>query len=221
MAKYHLMKKLILLFISIISFAFSGNAQIMNCGSFCILNINNLDTANNEVDVIVYNGDTNSVNYPTIVVVDAVGDTVANINNVFYFFAHPANDTLTHTIPTTWDSIPTAFTGTVYVTDQIYDTTCAFSYPMVCTVGINEYASANTELLIYPNPASTTINISLKELKGQPANVTLYDATGRAVKNISTTNMNLSIDRGDLRSGIYFIDVIMGNKRLTKKIILE
>lgn len=215
------MKKLVLLFISIISFTFSGNAQIMNCGNFCILNINNLDTVNNEVDVIVYNGDTNSVNYPTIVVVDAVGDTVANINNVFYFFAHPANDTLTHTIPTTWDSIPTGFTGTVYITDQIYDTTCAFSYPMTCTVGINEYASANTDLLIYPNPASTIINISLEGSNNQAAIITLYDATGRSVKNISTTSTNLSIDRGELRSGIYFIDVMIGNKRLTKKIILE
>ncbi|MBA3971655.1 MAG: hypothetical protein H0X46_05830, partial [Bacteroidetes bacterium] len=88
------MKKLTFLFAFILAFATISNAQIMNCSKFCILNINNLDTNSNEVDVIVYNGDTTHVNYPTIVVTDASGDTVANINNMFFFFAHPANDTM-------------------------------------------------------------------------------------------------------------------------------
>ena len=218
------MKKNLLFFISMLALVSASNAQIMNCGSFCILNINNLspvDTVSNELDVIVYNGDTNSVNYPTIVVVNSLGDTVANINNLFFFFAHGPNDTVTHTIPTTLDSIPTGFTGTVYITDQIYDTTCAYAYPMTCTVGINEYSSVTNDLLIYPNPASDVINISVKNLKNAKASITMYDAKGKAVRSYLTTDSNLSIDRGNLRSGIYFVDVIVGNQRLSKKIILE
>jgi type IX secretion system substrate protein len=217
------MKKILLIFISVFVFASVSNSQIMNCGSFCILNITNLDdsdTNNVMLDVIVYNGDTNSVNYPTIVVVNSLGDTVANINNMFFFFLHGANDTMTHTIPTTLDSIPAGFTGTVYITDQIYDTTCSYSYPMSCTVGINEYAAVN-EMKIFPNPASDIINIDLGELKNRTAAITLYDATGKAVKNITTANRNVVLERGNLRSGIYFIDVIIDNKRFSKKIILE
>ena len=216
------MKKLLLLFISILAFNFS-NAQSMNCGSFCVLSIGNVDTVgSNTLDVTIYNGDSVFVNYPVVVVTNSIGDTIANINSLFYFFGHMAGDTLTHTIPTTVDSLASGFTGTVYYDDPTDSLpACAYSYPMACTVGINEYASNNVSFIVYPNPATTVINISISELRNNSANITIYDVTGRAVKTVSTTEKNLSIDRGDLRSGIYFIQLRTGESVLIKKIILE
>lgn len=215
------MKKITLLFIFISVFAFSSKAQVY-CGNFCVIGINNIDTIGvNTLDVTIYNGDSHQVNYPTIVVTNALGDTVANIEDYFYLFAHMPGDTLTQTIPTSLDSIPAGFTGTVYLTDRIYSSTCAFSYPMTCTsLGIDELAT-NSAMTIYPNPATTTINISLSELKNNQAHFTMYDATGKRVKSFSSFAAENSIDRDDLPSGIYFITVLIGDKQLTKKIVLE
>jgi hypothetical protein len=213
-------KKLLLALFSIAVISFVNAQGIMNCGNFCVLSIGNLDTLANTVDVTIYNGDTNAVNYPTIVITDATGDTVANKTNYFYLFAHPAGDTLTQTIPSDWDSIPTGFTGTVYLTDQIWDSTCAYAYPMSCTVGIHEYAS-NAEFSVYPNPAAEAINIRLPKHRNASAEIALYDMTGRKARQLTTQESSVSIIRGDLRSGIYFVEIILDGKRLTKKIVLE
>ncbi len=216
------MKKFTFLFILTSVLAFSGKAQTMNCGNFCVLNINNIDTVGpNTVDVTIYNGDTNSVNYPTIMVTNSLGDTVVNISDYFYLFAHPAGDTVVQTLPTSWDSIPTGFTGTVYLTDRIYSLTCSYAYPMSCTVGINEAALDDNTMLIYPSPATSTINITLNGLKNNNAFFTMYDGTGKNVRSFSSTSVQNTIERGDLQKGIYFISVIIGDKQLTKKIILD
>lgn len=215
------MKKLLLLSIAILSFTFTSKAQLMTCTDFCVLNINNVDTINNTLDVTIYNGDSVFVNYPIVVVTNSIGDTIANINNLFYFFGHMPGDTLVHTIPTTADSIPAGFTGTVYYDDPMDSLApCAYSFPMTCTVGINEIAS-NVSFNIYPNPASTIINLDLSELNNTGTTVKMYDVTGKIVKTISTNEKTLTIDRADLRSGIYFVQVMVADKVLTKKIVLE
>ena len=216
------MKKIFLLSIAIIAFTFTSKSQNITCGSFCILNINNIDTVgSNTLDVTIYNGDSVFINYPIVVVTNSTGDTIANIDNLFFFFGQLPGDTVAHTLPTSVDSIPAGFTGTVYLDDPT-DTlpACAFSYPMTCSVGINELAS-NISFSIYPNPASTIINLDLSELNNSTTTVRMYDITGKTVRIISTTEKTLSMDRGDLRSGIYFVQVIVADKVFTKKIVLE
>lgn len=215
------MKKLLLLSITIIAFTFISKAQNITCGSFCILNINNVDSTNDVLDVTIYNGDSVFINYPIVVVTNSLGDTIANIDNLFYFFGQLPGDTVAHTIPTSIDSLPTGFTGTVYLDDPTDSLpACAYSYPMSCSVGMNELAS-NISINIYPNPATTIINLDLNELNNSATTIKMYDVTGKTVKTISTTEKMLSIDRGDLRSGIYFVQVFVADKVLTKKIVLE
>lgn len=216
------MKKKKLLFALIIGFSSANIAQTINCGSFCVLSIGNVDTLTNELDVTIYNGDTNSVNYPSVVVVNGIGDTIANKNNLFFLFQHPANDTVVHTIPcdTTLDSIPSGFTGTIYITDNFYNITCAYSYPMTCTVGINEYASSNN-FTLYPNPTSDNITISMTGNNRRNADIRIYDMTGKEVKNYTTTNSLLTINRENLQSGIYFVTITLNDKRFTQKLIIK
>jgi len=213
------MKKLILAGILFIAAA-SVKAQTVNCTSICVLNIS-IDTAHDELDVTIYNGDTNSVNYPTVVVTDAAGDTVGNINNTFYLFLHPAGDTITHSISTTLTSLPSGFTGTVYFTDQVWDTTCSFSYPMSCTVGVPELAAAGTGISVYPNPASDNITVDLEKLQNKNAQISIYDVTGKLVRSYSTAGNRLSINRDGLQSGMYFISVIADDKKYTSKLIIK
>ncbi|MGZ4049432.1 MAG: T9SS type A sorting domain-containing protein [Bacteroidia bacterium] len=219
------MKKITLLFIFISVLTLSNKAQIINCSNFCILSIGNLDTiGQNRLDVTISNGvfynDSNIVNYPTIVVVNSLNDTVANKNDYFYLPVQSPDSTVTQTIPTTLDSIPFGFTGTVYLRDRVYNTTCSFPYPMTCTAGIHEL-TATPVMSIYPNPATTNITISLGNLKNKEALFTMYDDTGKKVRSFNSSSPENIIDRGNLPGGIYFINVLVGDKQLTKKIILE
>jgi hypothetical protein len=207
-----------LLFFCLIT-GLSLNAQTINCGYFCVLNINNLNTVANTIDVTIFNGDTNHVNYPTVVLVDGTGDTVANINNTFYFFAHPAGDTVVHTIPCTMDSIPAGFTCTVYLTDQVWDTTCMFSYPMSCTVGIPELAFADM-ISLYPNPVDDHFSISLPA-SGELVQIRLIDVLGKERRKLNTSETILNISRDDLPQGMYFVEISSGGKRAVRKVVIR
>ena len=132
------MKKITLLFALFILFLNTNKAQTINCPAFCVLNITIDTVGSNTLNVTIYNGDTMNVNYPTVVVTNSVGDTVGNIDTAFFFFAQLAGDTIVHNIPTSLDSLNSGFTGIVYLRDGIYLSTCAFNYPMNCTVGIKE-----------------------------------------------------------------------------------
>src|SRR6202008_1550305 len=177
--------------------AFSMKAQYMNCANFCVLNITNLDTITNEVDVVIYNGDTNHVNYPTVVLVDGAGDTVGNINNQFYLFAQMAGDTVYHTIPTTLDSIPAGFTCTVYFTDQVWDTTCMFNYPMSCApMAVYEF-SHNDHVTVYPNPARDEFTLSI-ENGNEISDLRLVDISGKELRKFHTAESKLTIQRENL-----------------------
>jgi hypothetical protein len=211
------MKKIVLVFVSLL-LPFLASAQIMNCGSFCVLAINNIDTVNNEIDVTIYNGDSTHVNYPTVILVDSGGDTIANIGQTFYFFAHPAGDTVVHTIPTTMDSIPAGFTCTVYLTDQIYDTTCSFAFPMSCTTGINELA-INNRIDVWPNPATESFSISLEYMNGN-TEVEIVDVRGVSLKRFELVTQQAVIPTSDLKNGMYFIIVKQSGRLFTKKLMI-
>jgi hypothetical protein len=212
------MKKILLISLLLITYT-SSRAQTINCIDMCVLNIA-IDTANDELDVTIYNGDTNHVNYPTVVVVDAIGDTVGNIDNLFYLFAHMPGDTITHTIPTTLTSLPAGFTGTVYFTDQVWDTTCSYNYPMTCTVGVPELAN-NGSVTVYPNPATDNINVDLHKIDHSKAVISIYDVTGKLLRSYNASSNRLSINRDGLQSGLYFVSVDANNRRYTSKLVIK
>jgi hypothetical protein len=210
------MKKFLLSAILLFSF-FSGYSQSMNCGSFCVLSISNLDTLNNEIDVTIYNGDTNHVNYPTVVLVNTMGDTIANIDNYFYLFAQIPGDTVVHTIPTDLDSLPSPLNCFVYLTDQIWDTTCMFSYPMSCTVGITEYVQ--NVLKVYPNPAAASTTVVLPT--SAPATITISNMIGQQVSMVRSNSSEQIIDVSDLPAGIYLLRVEQEQRVFSTKLIRQ
>ncbi len=213
------MKKIVLFLFAITSsIAFS---QTINCIDFCVLSINNIDTVANTLDVTIYNGDTNQVNYPTVVVTDAMGDTVANINNQFYYFAQMDSTTLVHTIPTTLNTIPTGFTGTVYLTDRIWDITCSFAYPMTCTVGIAEQEIATNNVTLFPNPSSDNFNIVIVNNEWNNATISILDYTGKLIEEIKPQSSITTIYRGNMSSGFYFVVTKTPKTSYTNKLIIK
>lgn len=167
--------------------------------------------------------DSSYINYPVIIVVDsASGDTIGNPMLQSYTFYQWADSIAVDSVPTLLDSVSYNFKGYVLLIDSYYHDTCPYPYPMNCTnTGIREQAAIKTLMTVYPNPASAEINISINNMQQQSAIISLYDDTGQLVKTYFTANNLLTINRGGLSNGIYFITADIGNERLKSKLVIE
>lgn len=199
----------------------SVHSQTINCGNFCILDIGNYDTLYHTLDVTVYNGDTNQVNYPSVRLVDASNDTIGNAANSFFLFAQLPGDTVVHTIPTSLTSFSGSFTGTVLLEDNNLQTVCSYTYPMSCTVGIPQFSKISG-LFIYPNPASDLVSIQLRKRTEANSEISIFSSDGRLVYSFSSTGNVVEWKPGEeLPNGIYYISVLSDNYRTTKRIVLK
>lgn len=79
-----------------------------------------------------------------------------------------------------------------------------------------------TELLnminIYPNPATSVINISANNL----ANIKIYNAVGQLIYNEETANDNVTIDTQNFSNGFYYVTIETANgNSASQKIIVN
>jgi hypothetical protein len=78
---------------------------------------------------------------------------------------------------------------------------------------------------LYPMPASETLNVQLYSNATQKATVSLTDATGKTVKNISVSLAeginNSAIDVRSLQSGMYFLKVATTNAIESKLVFID
>jgi hypothetical protein len=86
------------------------------------------------------------------------------------------------------------------------------------TVGLNEIKNEN-RISVFPNPSKNTIQVSSQKMLSK---VTITDAFGKLVIDISTNDSTTNIDISDLISGIYFVNstAIDGSVK-TNKLIKE
>ena len=82
-------------------------------------------------------------------------------------------------------------------------------------VGVEEMGYDNVE--IYPNPATSVINISAANMK----NVSIYNVMGQLVYNIIAESDNIKINTDSWTNGMYYVNVetVDGNASLQKIIV--
>jgi hypothetical protein len=72
-----------------------------------------------------------------------------------------------------------------------------------------------TKFVVYPNPATTNLNIDINIDKNTSAKMRIYDVTGKLIKQIETELTkganNTIIELGDIVTGIYMIRISDGN----------
>jgi len=72
-----------------------------------------------------------------------------------------------------------------------------------------------TKFFVYPNPATTSLNIDINIDKNTNAKMRIYDVTGKLIKQIETELTkganNTIIELGDIVTGIYMIRISDGN----------
>ena len=80
------------------------------------------------------------------------------------------------------------------------------------TTGINEVAEG--EVNVYPNPATTVINVD----NAEGAQISVYDLSGRMISNIESASANQTIDASNFAKGMYIVRIANGNNVITKKV---
>ena len=112
------------------------------------------------------------------------------------------------------DTANTIGLGYYYIDDVCLSTD---SFTCNSSVGINEVKS-NDELVLFPNPCSDKINITIKT--NVPVEISLYDVTSRKIFHQSFTN-SISINTEQLTKGIYLYEVRNKNGVIKKGKIVK
>lgn len=78
-------------------------------------------------------------------------------------------------------------------------------------------------LVLYPNPATNTVQIDLINTSEELSKVVFYDILGKSVKTVSTVAAdNVSVDVSDLSKGVYLVEITSDtNLTVTRKLIIQ
>ena len=99
------------------------------------------------------------------------------------------------------------------------DSTASFSLNCNCSgAGISDINESNT-LMLYPNPTNGDFTITGLELVGTVSSLTLTDMNGKVVKVLDTKATKFSM--ASIKPGVYFLNIISGNKQEVLKIVKE
>ena len=96
------------------------------------------------------------------------------------------------------------------------DSTITLNLTMSFT-GINDLSAS--KLTIYPNPTNGDFTITGLELVGTVSSLTLTDMNGKVVKVLDTKATKFSM--ASIKPGVYFLNIISGNKQEVLKIVKE
>lgn len=168
----------------------------LDCENICVTSIA-MNPEGGLLDVTIANGNA-QINYPVVMVV-LNGDTVANENGEFIFFAQLPGQTVTHTISTTLTEVPNNFTCEVILYDALYDEACVLDYPCIT----NGIAEMSKEFTVFPIPTQNELHVLSDKII---AHATIYDAMGRMIMQRSVWDMSCVLDVSSLNPGIYFVD---------------
>lgn len=86
------------------------------------------------------------------------------------------------------------------------------------TTGIPQYLTEN-DILVYPNPVSDQLNVTLKTDEFQVTRIALYDINGKLVLTQPVSDNLISVNARQLSSGSYFLRLSDGKHSFTTKIV--
>lgn len=90
----------------------------------------------------------------------------------------------------------------------------------ISTLSGAEFTQIKLEMLVYPNPTTTNVNLKIENYDFQDLNYQIFDINGREISNQKITNTETTISLENLNAAIYFLTVYDNKKAIkTFKII--
>lgn len=95
------------------------------------------------------------------------------------------------------------------------------------TFGIStpEYATTNIGLTIFPNPSDGIFTVRYHANEAEQSSLEVVDLTGRVIYQRAIKNQegfhNETIQLQHLPAGMYFVNMIINNKKITEKVIIQ
>ena len=90
----------------------------------------------------------------------------------------------------------------------------------IFTLGNNDYPTIQLQAMVYPNPTTENVNLSITNFSLENLDYYLYDVTGKFISHQKITTNETLISMENLSAGNYFIAVNENSKNLkTFKII--
>jgi hypothetical protein len=87
--------------------------------------------------------------------------------------------------------------------------------------GQNENVALENMVLVYPNPTSGTITISLANLPSEPTGVKIMNASGQTIRHQILEGKEMIVDLSGNPPGMYIVNVIHSTFTKTGKILLK
>jgi hypothetical protein len=205
--------------------------RVIDCNSD--YDLDSVDTANEDMnaDTNLANDDTDVDGIPNFIDNDDDGDLI--LTSVEYVFTRGAGD-ISAILDTDGDTIPNYLDndddgdGLLTVNEDYNnnnnpadDDTNGNDIPDYLEnsvfLGVGNFDIQN-EVTIYPNPASSVLNIDNRSSEGISA-IAVYNLSGSLVDEVKSTTSLQSISVAALQSGIYFIKIQMNSKVINYKFI--
>ena len=118
------------------------------------------------------------------------------------------------------DIIPN--TASIYFDFNPAIITNTFQTKFVAVLSVDEFE--NGSFVVYPNPASDLVTISLKDTYNSISTISVYDVLGKMIiqKMVTESISSETIDLSSVNPGIYFIDVqTENNVKVVKKLLVK
>lgn len=155
------------------------------------------------VNIRVFNGNFAHLNYPSIQMVSANGDTISNLPNMVNFFAHIGNHYLIYQDSIIQSGITDFSNHSFAMSEGFGDTIVGIGW--CATVDVNN-PDANKAIL-YPNPASNNLTIKFRE-NCQNCELEIFSREGKLyVEEKMTNEINVNMNIESLPAGLYILKI--------------
>ena len=84
--------------------------------------------------------------------------------------------------------------------------------------GLPQYLTEN-DILVYPNPVSDNLTVTLRTNKFQVSNMAVYDINGKLILSQPVSDNNISVSTQTLAAGNYFLRLSDGKSSVTTKFV--
>jgi type IX secretion system substrate protein len=116
------------------------------------------------------------------------------------------------------------FGGSEYGNPDSYNSMWRFTIDSNCIPNSIQENDFTKKILVYPNPANTSLTVSFESLLKQTIELRLYNPLGEEIyffREVNVTGFTKEINVQMVSRGIYFLQVRMNEKIVNKKIVRQ